>query len=81
MERIPCEGWLNGEGKTGIHYDDFVETKQDNRFHIGQVYEDEACKTYYCKQCGGNKFYVGAGSCFTAIKCVVCDWEMCVHDG
>ena len=69
-----------------VEYVDFefcddVEEKADGLFSIGQCYEKEPAKTVYCTLCGGKEFYVGSGSCFTAIMCVSCNWEKCIHDG
>lgn len=52
-----------------------------NDFHVGQIYDDYAAKTTICKKCGADKFMVGQGSYFTAIKCTNCNWEICIHDG
>lgn len=59
----------------------YLEIEDDETFHIGQCYELEAAKTLECSQCGGRDFNVGKGSYFTAIRCVKCKWEVCVHDG
>ena len=58
-----------------------IEEKDDGLFHIGQCYEKEVAKTLFCKKCGDNKFHVGRGNYYTAIKCVNCGWEICEHDG
>lgn len=50
-------------------------------FHVGQSYDDKPADTVICKECGSDKFNVGHGSCLTAIRCVVCEWEKVVHDG
>jgi hypothetical protein len=57
------------------------EVKDDGLFSIGQVYEDEPAKTCYCSYCGDNKFYVGRASYFTAVMCISCKREFCIHDG
>ena len=54
---------------------------QDETFHIGQCYEEEAATTLVCAKCEGKIFNVGQGSYFTAIRCVKCEWEQCIHDG
>lgn len=67
--------------------DDYVERGEyikevaDGKFHIGQAYEDKVADTVVCAKCGGNSFHVGQGSYYTAIKCVTCEWELCIHDG
>ena len=59
----------------------FVEVDTDETFHIGQSYENTAAKTLECRHCGGREFNVGQGGYFTAIRCVRCEWEECIHDG
>jgi hypothetical protein len=66
---------------SGLFDEDYLEEKEDGLFRVGQSYEKKPCKTFYCKKCGSNKFYVGTGNYFTAIKCVNCNYEICVHDG
>ncbi len=61
--------------------DDFILWKNDKRFHIGQGYENKVVDTCYCKHCGGDKFNVGAGSYYTAIRCINCEYEICIHEG
>lgn len=61
--------------------DEYCEKKEDGLFHIGQSYEETVAKTIYCKNCGGKEFNVGSGNYFTAIRCVKCEWELCIHDG
>jgi ribosomal protein L37E len=68
----------------GVQYytsEDFVEEMEDGLFSIGQSYDETPAKTLVCKRCGGNQFNVGQGGYFTAIKCVTCQYEVCVHDG
>lgn len=60
---------------------DVLEWKQDGLFHIGQSYEKKVADTVFCKGCGGNKFNVGQGSYYTAIRCVVCEYEILIHEG
>ena len=50
-------------------------------FHIGQCYENTPAKTLICSVCGNDRFIVGQGSYFTAIKCDKCEYEICIHDG
>jgi hypothetical protein len=62
--------------------DNFWETDNKRKeFHIGQGYEEKPCKVLICKKCGSDKFIVGRGSYYTAIKCPNCNWEQCIHDG
>jgi len=70
-----------GEQMSDFEFEDDIEVKADGIFSIGQIYEDEPAKTVYCSHCGKNEFYVGSGSYFTAIKCISCKREVCIHDG
>ena len=54
---------------------------QRNDFHVKRIYAKETCVTIVCKSCGADKFTVGQGGYFTAIKCDKCGWERCIHDG
>lgn len=38
-------------------------------------------QTFICLKCGADRFIVGRESYHTAIKCVTCGWERCIHDG
>lgn len=60
--------------------EEFIETKQDHLFHIGQ-YNQGLAKTVYCKHCGGKEFNVGQEYYFTAIRCTTCEYEVCIHEG
>ena len=68
--------------KLDIHpgEDQFIETKEDHLFHIGQ-YDENLAKTVFCKHCGGNEFNVGQEDYYTAIRCVNCHWEISIHEG
>ena len=50
-------------------------------FIVKQGYEEERTKTIVCKICGADNFKVGQGGYFTAIKCLTCEWEICIHEG
>lgn len=41
----------------------------------------DSLPTYICVKCGADKFIVGRVGYHTAIKCVACQWERCIHDG
>lgn len=62
--------------------ENIFDHKKDGLFH-NLVSDNEVDKldTIYCRICGGKEFYVGSGSYFTALKCIKCKWEACVHDG
>ena len=68
-------------------WDDYIEEelhskeKEPTLFHVGQSYEDTPSKKIICGICGGDKFNVGQGNCFTAIRCVKCEWESGIHEG
>lgn len=64
-----------------IDFDDVLKTTRDKEFTIGQCYEEKPAKKLQCKKCKGDKFIVGQGSYYTAIKCPVCLYELCIHDG
>lgn len=49
-------------------------------FHIGQGYDNRAAQQIKCN-CGCDKFYVGEGDYYTAIKCSNCELELCIHEG
>lgn len=56
--------------------------KITKQFKIHQCYEQEGdTKPIECEKCEHDKFYVGCGSYFTAVKCLECGHEECVHDG
>lgn len=59
-----------------------IECKEDNLFNINSFEDDKKpAGTIYCKSCGGKEFNVGSGVYFTAIRCVTCEFEICIHDG
>ncbi len=63
-----------------IYSETLFEEVDDDTFHIGQ-YDEEPAKKLRCKKCGSEEFIVGSGEYFTAIKCPVCGWEKCIHEG
>jgi hypothetical protein len=89
MIKKPIDGWPDGwiEGKPvafkdfKYNPDDLTEQIDDETFHIGQCYEDDAARVLRCTKCKSREFNVGQGSYFTAIRCVNCHWEACIHDG
>lgn len=60
------------ERQINTHFKDV----KNNDFHIEQVES-----TVVCNECGCNKFIVGLGSYFVAIKCDKCGWERGIADG
>jgi len=65
------------------YYDeDICKYIDDELFHIHQSYEKRSnTQTIKCTKCGSSYFNVGSGDYFTAIKCVNCKWEICIHQG
>jgi len=59
----------------------YKPVKYPDPFHIGQIYEKIPAKQIQCERCNGTNFHVGCGSYFTAIRCIICKWEYCIHDG
>jgi hypothetical protein len=66
---------------TYIYFDDVLEKTEDEEFTIGQSYEEKPAQKLQCKKCKSDKFIVGQGSYYTAIKCPVCLYEICIHEG
>jgi cytochrome c-type biogenesis protein CcmH/NrfF len=63
-------------------YDDYLEDDENyEEWHTGQSYEDIPAVQLRCKKCGGNQFNVAQGDYWTGLRCPVCRWETCVHDG
>lgn len=62
-------------------WDDVLKEELDGKFQIGQVYDKEPASTLICKKCGTDKFNVGFGTYFTAIRCPNCKYQYCVHNG
>ena len=76
MTRIKNKGY-----KEPCYQDVIVKLPEDDTFFIGQSYEEAAATTLACKKCGGMNFNIGQGNYFTAVKCVNCDWQLCIHEG
>jgi len=80
-ENAGGRAWIDGESLDWIGDDILAKEIDDETFHIGQSYEKKAAKVLECRKCGGREFNVGQGNFFTVIRCVKCEWELCVHDG
>ena len=63
------------------HISDVVLRPRGDFTAVKQVYDDQYPETFVCRNCGSDKFIVGHGGYFTAIKCDKCNYEICVHDG
>lgn len=58
-----------------------IVTKKRNDFKVvKQSYDTEYPETLICK-CGNDKFLVGQGNHYTAIKCTICGLEIGIHSG
>jgi len=60
---------------------EFEMATEEKIFSIGQYFDKNPATAIRCKTCKGLQFNVGKGSYFTAVKCVNCGWEVCIHDG
>jgi len=75
----PCT--CNEEGHCECCETERIVRVDDGTWHIGQGYEAETVESLVCKKCGSKEFNVGKGNYYTAIRCVNCKWELCVHEG
>ena len=50
-------------------------------WHAGQPYEEKPAVGLRCLLCGGTTFEVAQGSYWTGVRCVVCRYEVCIHEG
>lgn len=64
-----------------IDADYFCKESDEDVFHIGELCSNQAAELVKCKICGGSNFNVGRGNYYTAIRCLECQWEVCIHDG
>jgi len=61
---------------------EFIKLKQRNDFKFKkQSYDKGYPKTIICKKCGNDKFIIGQGDYYTAIKCPNCGYEIEIHEG
>ena len=79
--------WIDGnpwnwfdDGDPVVEPNELIKITEDT-FHIGQSYENRPAKIVECARCGGREFNVAKSSCYTAIKCIKCQWEICTHEG
>lgn len=61
--------------------EDYIYSKEKGDFILRQIYEDNPVRTIICKHCKSDRFIVGQGHCYTAIKCVNCGYELNIHEG
>ena len=69
---------MDGE-EEDVPFQEITKPKEETLFHIGDG--DMIAQTLVCKKCDGDQFNVGRASYYTAIRCVKCEWEICVHNG
>lgn len=85
MNKVYGVGWeqeLNGDiTPDSMEYNKLIMVEKDNLFHISSYSNQEPIETIKCTLCGGNEFNVGKDTFFTAIKCVECGYEVCIHEG
>lgn len=62
-------------------YHDVLQLIDKDMFVIGKCYDSEPARLLICKKCKTDKFYVGQGSYYTALKCPTCNYEICIHSG
>jgi hypothetical protein len=72
---------INPDYKSPEREDVLVKSADSEYFEIGQSYDKEAATTLACAKCGSVEFNVGQGDYFTAIRCPICLWQLCIHDG
>ena len=86
-EYLPLLGVIKGWEDVAAGWEDegyfgkLYGAVDDGTFHIGEMLDDTAAKTVYCKKCNGKHFNVGQSTYSTAIKCVTCGWEYIIHNG
>lgn len=79
MDRI--KGGVFFGKHAGMLDEDLIANSDCPEFHIGQSYEEKPAQAIKCILCGSNVFNVGHGEWYTAIRCVHCQWEFCIHEG
>ncbi len=57
-----------------------IKDSNEPAFHIHD-FRNAPAKATQCGLCGGTHFHVGTAAYYTAIKCVKCEWELCIHEG
>lgn len=77
---LPDIGFVNYWGMHGVS-EDVITKNSGEKFHIGQHYDKEPASVQQCSICGSTDFNVAIGGYYTAIRCVKCRWEWCIHSG
>lgn len=72
---------MDDEWPKGTTYDVYEFSDDGEPFHVGQSYEHKVVRTLICRKCRGATFNVGQGNHYTAMRCVTCKWEICIHEG
>ena len=61
---------------------DLIDWTDDDTWNVKQFYgRDKPTERAVCSRCGGEQFIVGLQDCHTTIRCPVCRWELCIHEG
>jgi hypothetical protein len=55
--------------------------KEDRKEFTQADHSGKTLKTLVCRKCGGDRWIVGQGCYYTALKCPKCGWECCAHAG
>lgn len=58
-----------------------INHKHNDEFEIGQGYEEIPARKVICIKCGTDRFILGKGNYYTALKCPNCLYEICIHEG
>jgi len=80
MKKVYGDDYKKQDGWELLAYPPNLKTVEDNLFHINDRVNDKPVETLVCI-CGSKEFNVGQDTYFTAIRCIKCGLEMCVHEG
>lgn len=78
------DGQFSGATASEVRDQEFEPSlvrKSENDFHIGPKCDSTYASKLVCVLCGGSHFFVGSALWYTAISCIDCGWELCVHSG
>lgn len=67
------------EDEYGVR-DEWLGEVADGGFHIGQTYDGKPATQMKCS-CGCVAFHIGRGDYYTAVRCMDCRKELCIHEG
>jgi uncharacterized OB-fold protein len=54
--------------------------KETDKEWDAKDFKDRHIFEIQCLKCGSTHFKVARGEYYTAIKCVICDIEICIHE-